>query len=110
MKDALARRCGVTDVKVDIQSNWVTIRPDASRFLQLGEVGPAVRRAGYVPTDMSIKAVGTFERNETGMRFRIRGWPQTFPIIGADQASGEQEIRAKWIDDAGHGRLELISP
>ena len=109
MQDALTRRCGVSDVKIHIQSNWVTIRPAVDRFVPLEQVGPSIRSAGFVPGEVHLRAVGTFAAGEGGSTFQVRGWPVKFAVTG-DQAPGEREIWAKWTPEKdGPGRIEITT-
>ena len=87
MENALARQVGLQDIEIDLQTNWVTIRPAGDQYVPLEEIPRTIKRAGYSPAEMAIKATGRVESQGAGTVFRIRGWPESYPISGAGEAS-----------------------
>ena len=101
----------MTDISVNIQSNWVTIRPHTDRHVELIAIPRAVARAGYNPADMTLRAAGTFEQAEGSTLFRIRNWPDAYPIAGKPapaDLSLEQSIEAGVKYDLKRGALSLM--
>lgn len=82
----------MTSVHVDLQANLVHITPSPTVALQLEEVPPAIRSAGFVPGEIVVEARGVFE----GDRFRIRGWSEVLSVKAPGPPPvGEVSLRAR---------------
>lgn len=87
----------MSSVKVDLQSNLCNITPSRSAELALAEVPKAVKRAGFAPAEMTIRARGTYE----GQGFRIAGWKHVLSVkASGTPPAGEVSIRAR-VDYGG---------
>lgn len=101
VSDALRRLDGVASLTVDLQTNLVTLTPASDVELDLAAVPAAVRRAGFTPADLRLRALGTLTRAPTGDRFRIRGWSRELPLrASATLPEGEQSLSAS-VDVSG---------
>jgi hypothetical protein len=107
VQDALRRLEGVNDIRVDLQSNLVTITPAPDVELALAAIPAAIRAAGFTPADMRIVARGTLSAREGGVVFRIRGWRAELPVRGelgsggAGRPDEEVELRARVLFEDG---------
>ena len=96
VQDALRRLEGVDHVRVELQTNLVTITPEPDVELDLAAIPKAIRRAGFTPADMELVARGEFGERGGEPTFRIRGW--TTPLrarADAEPPSGEIRLRAR---------------
>lgn len=84
VEDGLRRLDGVDQIRIDLQTNVVTITPDGRREYDLRRFPQAIRDSGFKPGAMRIRARGDVD---SGGRFRIAGW-------------------RRWLDVAAPGRLE----
>ncbi|MBI4605760.1 MAG: heavy-metal-associated domain-containing protein [Planctomycetes bacterium] len=82
VEDALGRLEGVRAIRIDLQKNLVTITPAPDRVVDLARIPTAIERAGFTPEGLRIVARGSAERAGDGVRFRIAGWPVTYPAQG----------------------------
>jgi hypothetical protein len=99
VEDALGRLGGVRRIQVDLQTNLVRIHPDERFELRLEEIPRAVRRAGFVPGEMTVHARGSYEVEDGQVAFRIRGWTRALPIRAElPLPQGETLLRARWDD------------
>lgn len=87
MQAALQRQVGVTDVDVNISTNWVVIRPQRDRYIPLERVPAALRRAGYKAANLQIEVEGAVESEGGVTAYRIRGWPHAIPLDGPPPAA-----------------------
>jgi len=81
----------------------VTIEPDPARELRLAAVPQAIRRGGFVPEALAIRARGRYESEDGQPRFRIRGWKAALPVDRSGlPPEGEVTLRARVeVADAG---------
>ncbi len=77
-KRALGRLDGVRRVEAVPGTLRVRIVPSGDRTLDLAAIGPLLWDQGIRALEIRIVAVGARE----GGRFRIRGWPEAWPIEG----------------------------
>lgn len=82
MQAALQRQVGVTDMDVNISTNWVVIRPQRDRYIPLERIPAALRRAGYKAANLQIEVEGAVESEGGVAMYRIRGWPHAYPLDG----------------------------
>lgn len=110
VEDALRRQVGVTDMTTNIQTNWVTIRPDPRQLVPLVDIPKAVKRSGFHPAGMTIRASGAWEKTDTGRAFRITGWDTPLTVLGdaAPPAGPEYTFEVQYKGDALS--LRLASP
>lgn len=95
MQDALERLDGVHHIRIDLQTNLVTITPEKREELALEEVPRAVKRAGFVPAQMHLQARGSYLTAGNGVSFRIRGWKRALNVRGvASSVAGEIVLQA----------------
>lgn len=88
-----------------LQSNHVVIAPDERRTLDLSEVPEAIRRAGFAPADMWVKARGSYE-GDGAPRFRIRGWRESLPVEAGPSPPPAGEILV--IADVDYARRPVM--
>jgi hypothetical protein len=91
----------VSTVRVDLQSNVCYVTPDRRTELPLADVPRAVKRAGFRPDEMIIRATGAYE----GRLFRIAGWhaPLTVKVEGL-VPQGSVTLRAR-VDYSGEALI-----
>lgn len=108
--DALGRLEGVRAVRVQLQTNVVIISPEPDRELDLAAVPRAIRGAGFLPAEMSLRARGSFVASEGRVAFRIHGWRTALPVQTAGEVpQGEEELHAQ-VDYAGEGIVLVPLP
>ncbi len=78
-----------------IQTNVVTVTPKPDVFVDLAGLARAIRGAGFAPGDMTLSAVGGLEERDGVTVFRIRAWPEAYPIKpSAESPAGEHLLNA----------------
>jgi hypothetical protein len=83
-------------VQVHLQTNLLVITPEPREALRLEEVAAAVRRAGFVPAQMTLQARGRYVPGIEGQGFLIRGWPQPLRVRARGPLpEGETLLRAR---------------
>ncbi len=75
-------------VRIDLQSNRVTITPVPGTAVDLTSIPKAIERTGFVPGDMYIVAQGRVIVDNGSPRFRIKHWNRPFPIDGPAPGDG----------------------
>ncbi len=93
--DALRRLDGVKDIKIDLQTNMVTITPSPLAMLDLSAVPRAIDRAGFRPGRMKLRGHGTLEERDGALLFRLRNWPETYPWAGTKDFPPEGLLTAR---------------
>ncbi len=80
---------------VAIQTNVVTVTPKPEVFVDLAGIAGSIKGAGFAPGKMTLSAVGQYERKDNVTVFRIRSWPEAYPIDAPPKpTTGELEVRA----------------
>ena len=80
---------------VAIQTNVVTVTPKPESFVDLAGIAGAVKGAGFAPGKMTLSATGLYERKENVTVFRIRNWPDAYPIDPPPKpTTGDREVQA----------------
>lgn len=105
VQDALRRLDGTGTVRVDLQTNLVTLAPDPRVELDLAAIPAVIRSAGFTPADMRLVARGAFGARDGAPVFRIRGWSTDLPVRGPVPAAGEAgaEVRLEAAVDFADG-------
>ena len=78
----------------------IVIRPAADRTLDFAAVRRALAREGVRPGRMVLVADGTVDDG----RFRIDGWPASFPLT-AERPAGHVRLRATVLVDGAETKL-----
>lgn len=100
MEDALRRQSGVKNVHVAIQANVVTVTPKPNVYLNLAGIANAIKGAGFAPGDMTVSVVGKLEEGDGVTVFRIRAWPEAYPITPTPEPTGGEQILNADVDYA----------
>jgi len=108
VKRALGRLDGVRHIEAVPGTLRVTITPANDRVLELAAIAPVLWGEGIRVLAMRIVAEGTVESEGEGWRFRIRGWPEAWPVEGKVPAEGEAAIRATVEIADGASRLRIL--
>jgi hypothetical protein len=110
VEDALGRLEGVRDLRIDLQSNRVTITPAPRRLLDLAAVPEAIRRAGFRPEGLRIVARGTMEREGVRVSFRIAAWPEAYALEDPPPVDPRENfvLEADVVLDRGKVRLRPV--
>jgi hypothetical protein len=104
---ALGRLEGVREVEANTGTRRVRVTPAADRTLDFAAIAPALWREGIRALRVEILAAGTLE---PGPRFRISGWPRSFPVDGEAPVGGSAGlVRAEVRVVDGAPRVRLLS-
>lgn len=81
---------GVRKVEAIVGGFQVVVTPRPDRTLDLAAIRPELMKVGVRTRRLRLLADGTAEGN----RFRIRGWPEAYPLEGFDLPTSEARLRA----------------
>ncbi len=93
-------------MKISIQDNVVTIGVTENGSIDLGAIPSEIKRVGYAPSGMTVRAIGAFEG---GSAFRPRGAAGAFQLSKPIQPAPDTmvEVTAS-VDFGGEGLLWTI--
>lgn len=108
VSDALLRRSGVADVRVDLQANLVHIVPASSLSFDLRTIPYAIRDAGFKPGEMVILARGRVERGARTSHFRIDGWREGIETADGFAPDTREPVRTRYDWERDPPMLEAV--
>ncbi len=79
-------------VSIDLQKNHVTITPKPASKLTLRSIPEAIRKAGFKPSDMLIRAHGNIVEKGEGKMFRFKNTETRYPISGVSELKTGSDI------------------
>lgn len=91
-------------VRVDLQSNRVTLEPEPREELDFSSIPAAIHDAGFRPGVMRIRARGAATPGDPS-RFGIAAWAHDLAIEPAITSSAALELDAAVVLDRGTARL-----
>jgi len=100
---------GVREIEVDVGALQVRILPQPDRTVDLAALRPALAPEGIRLRRIRIVAEGRVERAAAGLRFRIAGWPDAFPLTGADLPEGPARVRASVTFEDDVPQLQVVA-
>jgi hypothetical protein len=103
---ALGRLDGVRDVEAIVGSLKVRIVPAPDRTLDFARLKPTLWSVGIRAQKIQIVADGSIESPGT---FRIRGWPDAYPVKGLGPDQRPTRLRAAVNIRADGPHLQAIS-
>lgn len=76
-------------MSVHLQTNSVLITPSEHRELRFEGIPAAIRRAGFVPGEMTLRARGAYVLDDGELAFLIHGWPRPLRVRAAPPSATE---------------------
>ena len=97
---------GVRDVEAIVGSLKVRIVPAPDRTLDFAQLKPTLWSVGIRAQKIRVVADGTVE---SPGRFRIRGWPEAYPVAGLGPDQRPTHLRAVVKIRGGGPHLQVTS-
>lgn len=109
---------GVKDVKVDVNLGLATLFAGQGQSIDVQQIPDAVKKAGFVPDDIRVVAIGMVQDNSGQLYLQLRGQEQGLLLADADPTTSEKlrgfagsgveiEVTGAWNSASGGNSFQI---
>lgn len=95
---------GTSEVAVDMKDGTATLVVQDGKSLEIGQIGQAVRTAGFTPGRLRITAIGAVKEVNDNLLLKVRNSPRSFRLVNV-----KPPLKQHLLDLAKSGAVASIS-